>query len=81
MFGVIRDSSAINIIYVFSVHALLLLLVAPILACYHYSALLIFSSQNVSIYDQNARGLRTKSHNFLNNILNSIYDIVCITET
>ena len=36
---------------------------------------------DLSIYYQNVRGLRTKSHEFLSGILNCNYDIVCITET
>ncbi|XP_052738478.1 uncharacterized protein LOC128198238, partial [Bicyclus anynana] len=35
----------------------------------------------LSIYYQNVRGLRTKSHDFLSNILNCDYDIICITES
>lgn len=38
-------------------------------------------TKSISIYYQNVRGLRTKSHTFLSNILNSNYDIICITET
>lgn len=38
-------------------------------------------NQILTIYYQNARGLRTKSQEFLSNILNCNYDIICITET
>lgn len=34
-----------------------------------------------SIYYQNVRGLRTKSHEFLRNILCNNYDVVCIAES
>lgn len=36
---------------------------------------------SLTIYYQNVNGLRTKSHMFLTNILNTNYDIVCITES
>lgn len=35
----------------------------------------------ISIYYQNVRGLRTKSHEFLSNILDCDYDVVCVTES
>lgn len=35
----------------------------------------------LKIYYQNVRGLRTKSHSFLSNIINSDYDVICLTET
>lgn len=38
-------------------------------------------SKSLSIYYQNVRGLRTKSHSFLTNILLTNYDIICLTET
>ena len=33
------------------------------------------------IYYQNVRGLRTKTNTFFDNLLNSEYDIICLTET
>lgn len=36
---------------------------------------------SLSLYYQNARGLRTKTIDFLRNVLNSDYDFICITET
>lgn len=42
----------------------------------------MMATKNIfSIYYQNARGLRTKSHNFLCEVLNNNLDIICITET
>lgn len=35
----------------------------------------------LSFYYQNANGLRTKSNEFITGVLNSNYDIICITET
>jgi hypothetical protein len=36
---------------------------------------------SLNIYYQNVRGLRTKSHNFLNNVLLNNYDLIILTET
>ncbi|CAK1544542.1 unnamed protein product [Leptosia nina] len=36
---------------------------------------------NLNIYYQNVRGLRTKSHSFLSNVVQSNYDIICLSET
>lgn len=36
---------------------------------------------DITIYYQNARGLRTKSHNFLSSVINSNYDLIFISET
>lgn len=39
------------------------------------------TTEPISIYYQNVRGLRTKSHEFLSSVLNCNYDIICITES
>lgn len=36
---------------------------------------------SLDIFYQNVRGLRTKTKEFLTNVLNSDYDVICITET
>lgn len=36
---------------------------------------------SLSIYYQNVRGLRTKSHELLSNVLHNDYDIICLTES
>lgn len=36
---------------------------------------------SLNIYYQNVRGLRTKSHDFLSNVLKCNYDIICLSET
>lgn len=48
----------------------------------------VFQHQNInqrkcelSIYYQNVRGLRTKTHTFYNNIISENYDIIALTET
>lgn len=33
------------------------------------------------VYYQNVNGLRTKTHTFFTNILNSDYDVICLSET
>jgi hypothetical protein len=35
----------------------------------------------MSVYYQNSRGLKTKTNSFYNNLLNSEYSIICLTET
>lgn len=39
------------------------------------------ATSNLSVYYQNTRGLRTKTHIFKRNLLLSLYDIVSLTET
>lgn len=37
--------------------------------------------QELNVYYQNCRGLRTKQAEFVNNLIGSDYDVVCLTET
>ena len=40
-----------------------------------------YNLKSLSIYYQNVRGLRTKSHSFLTNVLQCNYDLIILTET
>lgn len=49
-------------------------------AC-NYSTYNFLKFDSLNIYYQNVRGLRTKTHEFLNNVCCNNYDLIVLTET